>query len=298
MEKFTGFHSTINVIDLDPNTGLSTLHFLDKRYGPKAHGFLMQDAAHIVTHMRNFSHIASEIGLPVVQAAGHVIYNNGHEGRVDLAEYVPNMGQNLLTVMGEETKNGNIAQATSYFEQYLGMFRRVWNDGFRISLDPPLTNFCVDSQQKLWYVDCMPPRQKLKDGSYISEWPTPPEQSRDFIVERYFSPQQARIIYAQALRACTHMGFPADQIKKYVVDILGDEAANAITIQPEERQRMLHSPLPTDVDALRIIASEAHELKQLGKDQLAAVYQLCHIGIGGILPTQEEVNSASALLRQ
>ena len=297
MEKYTGFHSTITPIDLLSQSGLSQLHYLDKRYGPKAHGFKIEDAQQIVQHMRTFSLIAAEVGIPVVKAAGHVIYKNGHEGMVDLAEYVPNVGHNLLQVMEQDVKIGDILKAGARFEEYLSLFRRVWNDGFRISLDPPLTNFCVDEKNTLWYVDCMPPRQKLPGGSYISEWPNPPDSSKDFIVDRYFSPRQARIIYAQALLASTTIGISSSLVRDSVINVLGDEAQEAITINSKEQARLLTAPCPTDVDLLRIMASEKYDEGALKKNHLDTVYKLCHIGIGGILPTHEEVIQASLLLK-
>ena len=63
------------------------------------------------------------------------------------------------------------------------------------------------NKNNLWYVDCMPPRQRLFDGNYISEWPEPPAESKQFIIDRYFSSKQARIIYAQALRNLLPLGF-------------------------------------------------------------------------------------------
>jgi len=284
-EIYTGFHSTIKQI--------TSKNVLEKRYGPKAQGFELNQAEEIVQHMRRFTTIANEIGIPIVPAIGHVIYDNGHVNKVDLAEYVPNIGHNLLQVM-----NNDVSKVPAYFRNYLGLFRQVWEDGFRISLDPPLTNFCTDSQNNLWYVDCMPPRQQLSNGSYISEWPVPPVENQQFIIDRYFSPKQTRVIYAQALRALLPSGISPDYIKETIIDVLGNEAEDAINITSSEKQRLLTNPLPTDVDLLRIMASEACGRQLLNQEELNTVYKLCHIGIGGIIPTAAEVKTASHQLNQ
>ena len=296
-EKFTGFHSTIHEVHLPSLNDQNQRNFLEKRYGPKAQGFELNQATSIVQHMRTFASLASEIGIPVVQATGHVIYNNGHINKVDLAEYVPNVGPNLLQIIENEAISGDMNSASHYFDRYLHLFQQSWNADFRISLDPPLTNFCVDHHNSLWYVDCMPPRQKLLDGTYISEWPVPPDNNQAFIVDRYFSPHQARIIYAQALRNLLDIGFTSAQIKKSICSVLGTDAQNAIAIPDSERKRLLAEPTPTDVDLLRIVASEEYGNKNLNKDEMKEVYKLCHVGIGGILPTGEEVKTASRLLQ-
>ncbi len=295
-EKFTGFHSTIREVAVGSGTDVPQRSFLEKRYGPKAQGFDFDRATEIVHHMRNFGALAADIGIPVVMATGHVIYDNGHPNKVDLTEYVPNVGPNLLQVMGKHAAEDNIPQASKLFDRYLSLFKQVWDSDFRISLDPPLTNFCVDGQDNLWYVDCMPPRQKLSDGTYISEWPTPPVDNEQFIIDRYFSPHQARIIYAQALRSLLDLGFSTDSIKTSVIANLGTRAEHAIELTQNERKRLLTNPQPTDVDLLRILASEAYGEKSIDKSRLGDIYKLCHIIIGGLLPTIDEVRAASDLL--
>lgn len=296
-EKFDGFHSSITEKSLPGVNGGPPRNFLEKRYGPKAGGFERQHAQDIACHIRTFTQTASEIGIPIAKAIGHVIYKNGNIGKVDLAEYVPNIGQTLLEVIKEQTASFKKADASVHFQQYLELFKRVWDADFPISLDPPLTNFCLDRGGGLWYVDCMPPRQRLDDGSYISEWPEPPpNEDKQFIIKRYFSPLQARVIYAQSLRNLLPLGFSADEIKTSITNILGQKAEDAITISQEEEHRILTKPRPTDVDVLRILASEACDQKKLNKDDLKTVYTVCHIDIGGILPTPQKLEGARTLL--
>jgi len=287
-EQFIGFHSTITQM---PG------HILEKRYGPKAHGFEYQHAHDIAHHIRTFTKIAHDIGIPVAPTIGHVIYDNGHKERVDLAEYVPNIGPTLLDAMKKQITSGNKKDALSNFQEYLRLFQRVWEADFPISLDPPLTNFCMDRDNHIWYVDCMPPRQRLHDGTYISEWPEPSVENEQFIIDRYFSPKQARVIYAQTLRNLLPLGFSGSEIKTTIADVLGPQAENVITMLPEERQRVLTDPVSTDVDFLRILASEACDQNRLSADRVKTVYSICHIGIGGILPSSLELRGACTLIQ-
>ncbi|MCJ7826495.1 hypothetical protein MUP56_02675, partial [Patescibacteria group bacterium] len=254
-EKRDGFHSDIT--EMPGNV-------LEKRYGPKAEGFELWHAQDLAHHIRTFTQTATQIGIPVAPALSHNIYENGHIGKVDLAEYVLNIGPTLLEVIKEQTASFKKADASVHFQQYLELFKRVWDADFPISLDPPLTNFCLDWGGGLWYVDCMPPRQRLDDGLYISEWPEPPpNEDKQFIIKRYFSPLQARVIYAQSLRNLLPLEFSVSEIKMAISDVLGQKAEDAITISQEDKDRILTNPRPTDVDLLRIHASEAFIQKKL-----------------------------------
>ncbi len=296
-EKNGGFHSVIREITIAKPGELSPMNILEKHYGPKAQGFELSQAQEISDRIRSFMDIASAIDIPVPPLfVDHVICKNGHPDKFDLLEYVPNVGKNLLQEIEQRVTDHKPDQAHEYFRTYLQYFRRVWEAGFPISLDPPLTNFCVDNNNQLWYVDCMPPRQRLDDGTYISEWPTPPPESQQFIIDRYFSPQQARVIYAQALRALLPLGFNIDDIRNTINTELGEEAEDAITITPNQQQQLFLNPLPTDVDLLRISAAEAYGKQSIDADMLRTVYGFCHIGIGGILPEVEELKQACQLL--
>ena len=288
-----GFHSITE--ELDPKI---LPNVIKKEYGPAAGGFDPAHAAQIAYYMRRFVEIAKRIGFPAVESIGHVISKNGHDGKVNLVEFVPYAGPNLLEVIGDQTVNNDFSGATKSFREYLGLIGGVWAAGHDISPDPPLTNFCKNKKGKISYVDLMPPRQRLPDGKYIAEWPTPHPEDFKFTVDRYFTPAgQTKVIYAQSLRALLPLGFDIDTIRQTMVTTLGSEAEQNVVIGQQERQRLLYNHLPTDVDHLRALAAEAYGTKQIDKETFEKVYKLCHIGIGSILPKIEDVRAASALLR-
>ncbi len=293
-EKYTGFHSTIKEIKTNNNSS-----YLEKRYGQKALGFEMSLAFSIVKDMKRFSTIANEIGIPAVSPIGHVVYNNGHEGRVDLAEYVPQIGSNLMQIMEEKIQKSEIDSAMNYYRRYLAMFRMVWDAGFPISLDPPLTNFCVTKDNNIWYVDLMPPRQKREDGSYLSELPPPlSEDSEALLIDRYFTKSgQAQIIYAQSLRNLIPLGVPIEKIKGTICEILGETAGRAIDMNQDKILQIIQQPKQSDTDQIRIIAAEQYEKGNLEGMILKKIYEICHVGIGGIFPQQEDLQRAVNLLQ-
>ncbi len=287
----SGFHSVISSVMSSQGTEL-----LMKQYGQKAHGFEQSHAMDIAMHMRSFAAIAAEIGVPVSQTKGHYIEKNGHPGKVNLVEVVSPAGADLRVSFGDP--NTTNEEVLTDISQYLDLFRTVWDAGFPISLDPPPANFCKDATGTMWYVDTMPPRQKLEDGSVISEWPTPPEQSRDFIDQRYFTPMQARVIYPQLLRAIEGRDILFDRIKFAIGIHLGMEAFRLIDITGDQRERLLSAPNPQDVDLLRIIAAEEKHKGSLSHEDFHEIYHLTHIGIGGILPDQDDITTAARLLTQ
>lgn len=288
--QHTGFHS-----DIFSGRFPSGKQFLAKEYGKKANGFSREHAQEIAAYIRRFVTTAGQIGIPVVEPFGHFIERNGHPGKVNLVEAVPAAGVDLRTRFKDEGVSNR--EVLRDIGRYLDMHKVVWQNGFPISLDPPPANFCLDPDGKLTYIDNMPPRQRLDNGSYISEWPIPPEESTSFIEQRYFSPKQAQVIYPQLLRAVEGRGIPFDAIKFAIGAKLGLDAFRMIDFNDSVRDDLLRHPTPQDVDKLRIIAAEHRSGEQIDASTFADIYHLTHIGIGGILPSQEDIDQAAALLR-
>ena len=270
--------------------------YLIKAYGPKAHGFEPEHASAIVSHMQAFTRIASELGVRVSQPHSYHIEPNGHPGRVNLIEIVEEAGPDLRKLL--ESPDTLPDHALSLVDMYLAAYSKVWKAGFPISLDPPLANFCYDSDaQSLVYIDTMPPRRKVSEREYISEWPTPPEESREFIENRYFSHQQAQVIYLQIIRLTSRMGIHHGVIKNMIREKLGEEAYAQIDFSEIQRERIMVQPQVTDADAIRILAAEALYESRLHQSIFDEIYKLTHIGNGGIMPNIEDVRKAAGYLR-
>lgn len=300
----TGFHSIIRRVE-NPTQEIEGAEpgaaYLIKEYGPKAHGFHPEHAEAIIGHMKAFTHAAKGIGIPVAEPHSYHIQPNAHAGRVNIVEIVKEVGPDLRTLISDPSQT-TPEQALGLIDSYLTMHQRVWEADFPISLDPPLANFCLKRQngngrEEVVYIDMMPPRRRISKSKVISEWPTPPDESRSFIEARYFSPQQAQVIYLQILRAATPRGISPEQIKRHIGKRLGEEAVRAIDYNPARKAHLLANPRTEDADALRIIAAEELFNGQINMTQFTTIYELTHIGNGGILPSVDRLYEACDILK-
>jgi hypothetical protein len=287
----TGFHAEIFQGNFSDGR-----EYLTKHFGKKAErGFEPTQALELIGAMRSFVDIARGLGISVAAPYGYHLENNHVQGLVNLVESVPLVGPDLKTVL--DSDNISSDERLNYLEKYLGLYASVWSCGFPISLDPPPANFCLDNQGSLHYIDCMPPRQKRPDGSLLSEMPEPPEISRQFIEDRYFSPLQARVIYAQLLRTLSNHPIPCDDLKNLIGNYLGQEAYELVNMSKQKKLEVINNPQPTDVDILRIMASEALYSGKLSADLCKSVYKAAHIDTGGILPNNNDLYKAVEILR-
>jgi len=285
--EFVGFHSVIKPV------GDS---MLSKSFGEKANGFLPDHAYQMTQQMKNYMRIANGLNIPISPIVGMYIGHNGHEGRVNFYQVVERLDHSLGHQIREKTQPKDVI--FHQLNQYMEYYNRVWSDDSPISLDPVPDNYCPDENGKLYLVDLMPPRQKTPDG-LISEWPEPPAEFREFIEKRYFVPQiQARVVRAQLLRATLgREDISSQEITDMMAKHWRSDWVQASLVSGSEMDHVLSSPKPTDVDTLRVISAEAVKSKVAPKLLADNIYKSCHIGIGGILPTQEVVDIASQLIK-
>lgn len=293
IESYTGFHSVITTGTFPGKDS----RYIEKAYGKKGVGYEMDRAKRAVVLQRRFQDIARSIGVPTGELVGHYITNNHHPDRVTLVETQVHAGRNLqdLITSGEPVDD--------LLKQYLEAYGKVWSAGSPISLDPVPANFCVDPEGVLRYVDYMPPRQQLDDGSYVSEWPDPPEDAREYIERRYFTPEgQIPVMYAQLLRAFAKRPEDArgDGMDHYAIrDLMNANlGSEAVEIVDRGIQDLYTRPLtPHDSDFIRIHAAEQFFDGTLSADDMNQVFHLTHIGAGGILEPVENMNEAFGILR-
>lgn len=292
-EQFTGFHSVISV-----ETTTSGKNYLAKSFGEKAGGYEVDDAVRVAGLMKRFHGIADTVGVPIVAPYGHYIVHNHFPGKVNFIEAQPHAGTNLQEVITQEPN------PIPALEQYMAGFKKIWDNGSPLALDPVPANFCQDGNGIVRYVDLMPPRQKLPDGSVISEWPEPPMDTKSFMEARYFTPEgQIPVIYAQLLRTfasrkpeISYGKSTPDLVQTMMVNKFGPLSSDILR---RGQQRLTYTqPLPTDSDFVRVEAAEAFFDGRIDNDQLKHTYHLTHIKNGGILPPQDQVSAAYMLLHK
>lgn len=286
-EQFSGFHSDIQLASLGERL------MVQKVYGRKNEIGTPEDVQNLKGAMQRFDRLAIEIGVPIATSESYDI-SALEGGRVELCELSEYSGDNLRHVLtGEQIDDKTVLCSV---EEVLRLHKKCWDVDWKISLDPPLANFCI-SEVGIKYIDKMPPRQKMDDGSCLSETPLPGEKTREFIEGRYFGPRQAQVIYAQLLRDLRMYPHLMPDVKQQVGAILGEDAYRLIDIPQEVRSAMIESPVSEDCDSLRIIAGERFACGEIDEDALHGVFSFTHIHPGGILPDQTEIEQAAGFLR-
>lgn len=263
-----------------------------KTYGHND-GFTPEEAARLVEDIRAFTKVAGQVGINVPRNYLSNVIPDGAPDKRALYFISKAAGKDLGKII-QETNDPEVI--LDLFTEYLQFYKHVWEDGSRISLDPPPANFCLDKDGNMHYVDVFPPRMVTDDGRTISEMPAPSEETRDFIERRYFGVEQARVIYAQWLRAVHTKNIDPDLLTHHIREILGEHAYQQIHLSPEERDRVLTQPTPTDVDTLRILAGELAARGQMSTQEMKTIFHLCHIVPGGILPQTPQLRIAADLI--
>lgn len=290
-----GFHSAVvRGVIIDDVEQEPDIHYVAKHFGEPGE-FTVQSATEMISSIKRFNEMASAIGVHIPELMGYALVNQPDDPTIKIKEVVKNAGLDLKTLINDhEYSNEDIL---GFIGGYLGEFHKVWDAGFPISLDPVPANFCVNADRKVTYVDGMPPRQRLPDRDLLSERPHEPSYSQAFIQARYFSPLQARVIYAQLLRATSEREIDPAILREMIGEHLGPLAKSLVDIKPKMRKEVLSKPDEGDVDILRILAAEAAYEGKLTKDEVKALFSLVHIDAGGKLPKKENIEFAALAIR-
>lgn len=280
---------------------------LVKVYGERGTHLSLEDAFRLVGLMRRFDDTAGSLGVDTVKPLGFWVTNDTHPGRVNLRELVP-----LITMRGEsmgrversdlqylfEQGRLNERERLSMVQQMLGMHQKVAAAGYPITLDAAWANFCFDGR-RVYYVDKMPPRQRLDDGSYFVEIPDPPEKARSIVEARHFSSLHTRLVYMQGMKAMamTGNGWMVPHFREQIGEIMGPEHYALIDVNLEGQRRVAVDPQIADVDLMRMLGWEYFHEGRIDIGDAKRVHSLTHIHNGGILPKPEEINEAAALLK-
>lgn len=269
--------------------------YIIKKYGQKSGLRTMHDARKLAGHMERFDDIAEDLKVRTARAAKFEI-GDGDQG-VELHEYAPHVGPDLKKVL--ERGALSEGQVLDLVEQMVEQHGRVARAGYPITLDAVVANFCLDEKGEVVYIDKMPPRQRLADGSYLSEIPVPEDPlAQDVVVQRHFTGHQSKVIHTQLLRGLTppHLRWAAHHLKPMIGEHLGAEAYSHIDLGPIEVARMLSAPEVHDTDSIRRLGWEAYHDGVLGHDDAARVHHMSHIDIGGILPPTENLIEAAGII--
>jgi hypothetical protein len=239
------------------------------------------DPQRLISLMDRFTTIATEIGIDVPKSTTSLVEKDGHTF-VQVEE--PYLGKSLDKTL----RDFDEPNTRNALRLYLDHFRRAFEHGFPISLDPPLANFCLKGE-KLYYIDMMPPR--INDGvEHICEIPEIEDETiAEQVKSRYFGPHLPIVVYSQILRA--HPNVDYTEIRRMIVDTFSlpeDFFETALDL----------SGTPQDADILRCIIGELSYKNENARSMQQRVFELTHIGDGGIFPEQNAIDEGLRVIQE
>lgn len=252
--------------------------------------------------LKLFCNVAAELGIETPHqgmfiAPGDFYMNAKDDRRVEEFQN-QDLCLNLLQEFGGSmmtTSMQNGGNPEELIGTYLHQFKKVFDAGHPISLDPPLANFNNNGV----LIDVFPPRHAL-DGEPLIEYALPSDidpAELKFLTDRYYGPEQAITMYAQILRSFGDKPVPKNMPERIVgmIDhILGGEAAERVN---SALSLDLDTAGPTDIDAIRAIACHLHATGDMPAQSLAELFKLTHIEANsGQLPPQSNIIRARDIL--
>ncbi|KKR50192.1 hypothetical protein A3A55_01500 [Candidatus Roizmanbacteria bacterium RIFCSPLOWO2_01_FULL_40_14] len=285
-------------IEIEPS-GMPTIV---KEYGGRSGIHTPEDANRLIGLIRRFDDICTDLDIPVARSVDFEVKETP-DGQVVLREHAPFIGNpdghrtDFQYLIDQGLPPSKILE---YTWQTLKMQRRVLDAGYPITLDAVFANVCVNGKGVV-YIDKMPPRQRLEDGTYFSEIPNPTDPiTRQVVEDRHFTPQQARVIYTQGMKAFSaeHTRWLLPVFREQMKEVLGREAYETLVRSDGQKRQILDDPqVTTDIDLLRIIGWEEFHEGRLSLDEAKKVHGLAHIHNGGTLPTSDELHTAAFIIK-
>lgn len=283
-----------NFADINIGTFTRGTSYVRKALGDKSGGYTEAEAMDIARLMVRFTSIAHKIGLPVPELYGHFITDANHAQSRTILNQVQEFSGNDVQYI---TKNDQ--DPIPALKGYLNCFRIVADADFQIALDVHLANFCQRPNGEVIYIDLMPPRQKLEDGTKFCVFPRPTVALDEFFVDRIFSIEgQLPDMYSKILRALAYNPYYNNPdtplvVRDLLVRFFGDKYVEGMLAEVEGFKMKKDNISPYDVNSIRIVAAENFFSNGLPVQRLEEIYSLTHFSPRGEIPNADDINKAA-----
>lgn len=217
----------------------------------------------------------------------------------------------ILEIKEEKIKGETISNLVSnnklsdseylkYCKQILEYYVKVFANGSKISIDPPLSNFVVGNNNKgqnnIYYVDSMPPRQQ-SFNHWIVEYPGPKVlKLQNYHYKRHFTKSLFQVVFVQMCRLKVLL---RKELVKIFVNTFSANVLNYIKTPDTAASifNLLNSCNISDIDYIRNIALELLYLNIISENEFSNIYKQTHIQEGsGDLPDQKELTNLNIFL--
>jgi hypothetical protein len=148
------------------------------RYGAKKSGFTLEEAIEMMKDLVEYQTQLEAHGVPLPAIEKIAVEHDSREGnRAVLVKVSPWTGKEVRRIIQEanvETQLPLIEKLVRDMCAILKPLCAVRRSGWdvKVGIDPRCTNFTVDPQGQMWFVDLFPPRYHKEQGRIV-EWPEP-----------------------------------------------------------------------------------------------------------------------------
>lgn len=271
--------------------------YVRKVLGEKDGGYSLEQANRAIVLMQRFISIANRIGLPLADNYGFSVEaSTSNPNRFTVQQAQQFLGRDVEKMIKND--ENPIPAISGYFD----CFRTVTASGFEIALDVHTANFCIDSAGTVRYIDLMPPRQTLEDGTKLAVFSEPTNPLGPFFVDRIFSLEgQLPDMYSKVLRALAYnKHFNNPHTPHLIRDLLGEKFGEESVSKMLENLDIFKQKTYTDirdVNSIRILAVEKFFNGGLSTSKLEHIYSLTHFSPQGGQPSLNALQEAMQVLQ-
>jgi hypothetical protein len=271
--------------------------YIRKALGDKDGGYTLDQANRAIFLMQRFISVANRIGLPIADNYGFSVeISVFNQSRFTVHHTQQFLGRDVEVIIKND--ENPIPAISGYFD----CFQTVAASSFEIALDVHTANFCVDSAGTVRYIDLMPPRQTLEDGTKLATFPEPTRPLNPFFVDRIFSLEgQLPDIYSKVLRALAYnKHFNDPNIPHLIRDLLkekfGEEFVSRMLVELDTFKKETYMDI-RDVNNIRILAVEQFFAGGLSISTLEHIYSLTHFSPHGGQPSLNALQEAVQVMQ-
>lgn len=147
------------------------------RYGSLKKNILLQEAEIIVQDLFQYHEELEKRNIPLPKIEHIKIEYDYHEQRALVLKTTEWTGTEVRHLIENALEKGDLKFVEKYVREMFRIIGRIVVDRYIgwetvVGIDPRCSNFTVDDQGKMWYVDLFPPRFR-KNGVPLVEWPEP-----------------------------------------------------------------------------------------------------------------------------
>lgn len=147
------------------------------RYGIKKGGFTLPMASEMLIDINNYRKKLEEINIPMPKEDRSFLEHDPGIEKAVIVRMIAWAGEDMASIIKKKSQSADRLEIKKLIHGMCDILASVIQNRLEgwdvnVGFDPHCSNFTMDSNGKIWFVDLFPPRYR-KDGQPIVEWPAP-----------------------------------------------------------------------------------------------------------------------------